>query len=447
MIRHIPMLLVATLFVGGCHRNKPASKAPRSTAPMRSSNPKEVKPAVISITPVPISKPVVVPAVKKEQSVVKQTQAESGSRSPAKPVVSSGASVKRPEQTKVHQSPAVSAPASKATRSKETEVPRAAKESPKPTVEATTDVRMPWERPLYEPAASKGQKVKSEEDSKARSQTAKQISEEPARTAASEPMNAVPPATDTSSSSDLAVKQEAPANIASPVGSTEQGIKGRETALGMPTNQPKDAVSGSTLDVSAESPKFASRKSSRAQATQTPVGSPKEMESKKSEETSGKKAEEQSVVVGAAALQKPLEATAAPEAPAPAASHPSGAAPSLAGVEPDSIPGPVLAIKPSVEVAKESVESQKVTIVAPKKLSDAERKEAVRKQANDSYQSGQQLIRESRNAEAMQALKQTVKLAPESADAWLRIAYILEREGKLDEARRAFKEAKKFWSF
>jgi hypothetical protein len=267
-------------------------------------------------------------------------------------------------------------------------------------------------------------------------------------------MNAVPPATDTSSSSDLAVKQEAPANIASPVGSTEQGIKGRETALGMPTNQPKDAVSGSTLDVSAESPKFASRKSSRAQATQTPVGSPKEMESKKSEETSGKKAEEQSVVVGAAALQKPLEATAAPEAPAPAASHPSGAAPSLAGVEPDSIPGPVLAIKPSVEVAKESVEvakesveSQKVTIVAPKKLSDAERKEAVRKQANDSYQSGQQLIRESRNAEAMQALKQTVKLAPESADAWLRIAYILEREGKLDEARRAFKEAKKFWSF
>jgi Tfp pilus assembly protein PilF len=47
----------------------------------------------------------------------------------------------------------------------------------------------------------------------------------------------------------------------------------------------------------------------------------------------------------------------------------------------------------------------------------------------------------------MQALKQTVKLAPESADAWLRIAYLLEREGKLDEARRAFKEAKKFWSF
>jgi Tfp pilus assembly protein PilF len=47
----------------------------------------------------------------------------------------------------------------------------------------------------------------------------------------------------------------------------------------------------------------------------------------------------------------------------------------------------------------------------------------------------------------MQAFKQSVKLMPGSADAWLRIAFLLEREGNLEEARRAFREAKKLWSF
>jgi Tfp pilus assembly protein PilF len=47
----------------------------------------------------------------------------------------------------------------------------------------------------------------------------------------------------------------------------------------------------------------------------------------------------------------------------------------------------------------------------------------------------------------MQAFKQAVKLMPGSADAWLRIAFLLEREGNLEEARRAFREAKKLWSF
>jgi Flp pilus assembly protein TadD len=89
----------------------------------------------------------------------------------------------------------------------------------------------------------------------------------------------------------------------------------------------------------------------------------------------------------------------------------------------------------------------KIPAGAPKKLSEAERKEEIRKQATESYRSGQQLIRESRNTEAMQAFKQSLKLMPGSADAWLRIAFLLEREGNLEEARRAFREAKKLWSF
>jgi Flp pilus assembly protein TadD len=127
--------------------------------------------------------------------------------------------------------------------------------------------------------------------------------------------------------------------------------------------------------------------------------------------------------------------------------RPPGPAPSLSSGESESSAGTVATIKPSIEVQKDSNDAQQITAVVPKKPSDADRKEAVRKQAIDSFHSGQQLIRESRNAEAMQALKQAVKLAPESADAWLRIAFLLEREGKLEEARRAFKEAKRFWSF
>ena len=53
----------------------------------------------------------------------------------------------------------------------------------------------------------------------------------------------------------------------------------------------------------------------------------------------------------------------------------------------------------------------------------------------------------SRDADAIKAFRQTVKLAPESADAWLRLAYLCEKEGKAEEALRAFKEAKRLWSF
>lgn len=447
MIRHLPMLLVATLFVGGCHRHKPASKAVRATTPVRSSNPKEVKPALISITPVPISKPVVVPVVKKEQSIATQDKAGSGSSAPAKPVASSGVSVKRPEQPKPPQPITLSAPVSNSGRINEAEAHESVKESPKTQVESTAEARMPWERPLYDPASSRGQKVKSQESLKAQGEKAKQTSAGAVRNPVRETNSLAPLPTDKSSAPDSVVANETLSIAANPVAAEQEAAKVGGTTFEAATDQPKEAVSGSSKGDHAESPKLASKKSSRSQSPPTSAASPTPTGSTQSEELSAKKAEELSVVVASAALPKPVEPTPATQAPAQSTEHPPEAAPSSSAVEPAPSPGPVGKIKPSVEVAKDFTEAQKIAVVAPKKLSDAERKEAVRKQANDSYHSGQQLIRESRNAEAMQALKQTVKLAPESADAWLRIAYLLEREGKLDEARRAFKEAKKFWSF
>jgi hypothetical protein len=226
--------------------------------------------------------------------------------------------------------------------------------------------------------------------------------------------------------------------------SNTQGVaKVAETNI-EPTNQPKETVSGSSPEVTAQSPKPASKKSSRPQTPIAPVPVPSE--SPKAEE-SANKTEERPVAVVAATVQKTTEPAPGGEAIAQSDSRPPSPAPSLSPGESESSAGTVATIKPSNEVQKDSNDAQQITAVVSKKPSDADRKEAVRKQAIDSFHSGQQLIRESRNAEAMQALKQAVKLAPESADAWLRIAFLLEREGKLEEARRAFKEAKRFWSF
>jgi Flp pilus assembly protein TadD len=107
----------------------------------------------------------------------------------------------------------------------------------------------------------------------------------------------------------------------------------------------------------------------------------------------------------------------------------------------------LLVTNPQTAVDQVAKSATKIPASAPKKLSESERREEIRRQATESYRSGQQLIRESRNTEAMQAFKQSVKLMPGSADAWLRIAYLLEREGNIEEARRAFREAKKLWSF
>jgi Tfp pilus assembly protein PilF len=82
-----------------------------------------------------------------------------------------------------------------------------------------------------------------------------------------------------------------------------------------------------------------------------------------------------------------------------------------------------------------------------KKQADAQKKEEVQRAAEQSYEAGLQFIRESRDADAIKAFRQAVKLAPDSADAWLRLAYLCEKEGKTEEALRAFKEAKRLWSF
>jgi Flp pilus assembly protein TadD len=89
----------------------------------------------------------------------------------------------------------------------------------------------------------------------------------------------------------------------------------------------------------------------------------------------------------------------------------------------------------------------KLSVAEKKKLADAQKREEVQRAAEQSYEAGLQFIRESRDADAIKAFRQTVKLSPDSADAWLRLAYLCEKEGKTEEAMRAFKEAKRLWSF
>lgn len=443
MTRHLSMLIVATLFVGGCHRNKPASKAARATNPVRSSSPKEVKPAVISITPVPFSKPVLVPPLKKERLMATQDSSGSVPKAQSTPVASGGLSVKRSEETKLHQPLTLSAPVSKTGHVDGVEARESGKESPQSLADATAEARMPWERPLYEPSSAKGKKVKSDEAVKFQGEKAKQVSAVEARSKAREIKLLVPTPTDKSSAPESETAHKVLSDTETPAVAAQEIAQTGPIVAETTASQPEDTVSGSSKDasreVSAEVPKLAPKKSSRSQAPRNSAASPAVMESTKAEETP--------VVAAAAVFPKPLEPTRAAAAPAQFSPASSIVASSSSVSESDSSAGTFGATKPSVEVAKDSMEAQKIAAVVPKKLSEVERKEAVRKQANDSYHSGQQLIRESRNTEAMQALKQTVKLAPESADAWLRIAYLLEREGKLDEARRAFKEAKKFWAF
>lgn len=89
----------------------------------------------------------------------------------------------------------------------------------------------------------------------------------------------------------------------------------------------------------------------------------------------------------------------------------------------------------------------KLSAADKKKQTEAQKREETQKAAEQSYEAGLQFLRESRDADAIKAFRQTVKLAPESADAWLRLAYLCEKEGKAEEALRAFKEAKRLWSF
>ena len=96
---------------------------------------------------------------------------------------------------------------------------------------------------------------------------------------------------------------------------------------------------------------------------------------------------------------------------------------------------------------KATTSQPKLSAADKKKQADAQKKEEVQRAAEQSYEAGLQFIRESRDADAIKAFRQAVKLAPDSADAWLRLAYLCEKEGKTEEALRAFKEAKRLWSF
>jgi tetratricopeptide (TPR) repeat protein len=97
--------------------------------------------------------------------------------------------------------------------------------------------------------------------------------------------------------------------------------------------------------------------------------------------------------------------------------------------------------------APKAAAAGKLTQAERKKQTEVQKREETQRAAEQSYEAGLQFIRESRDADAIKAFRQTVKLAPDSADAWLRLAYLCEKEGKTEEAMRAFKEAKRLWSF
>jgi hypothetical protein len=146
----------------------------------------------------------------------------------------------------------------------------------------------------------------------------------------------------------------------------------------------------------------------------------------KTESTEGEKVAEKSP-------DKPVANETAPEpavAPAPSKSGTAPSASAKAGGKVTAQPG-----QPKLSAAEK------------KKLSEAQKREEIQKAAEQSYEAGLQFIRESRDADAIKAFRQTVKLSPDSADAWLRLAYLCEKEGKTEEALRAFKEAKRLWSF
>ena len=440
MNRHLPMLFVATLSMGGCHRNEPAAKAARANPPIRSS--KEIKPAVISVTPPSIPKPVVIRKTKSDQTtagegaaLTKPAPQGSSVSGSAKDDLKSSEVLRRPAnssttvvvkapspndegaQLKGTRSPVSSAQKSEAAKPVQTQ-DQESLVAPKPLAEAATEGRMPWERPLYEPSASKKQKTKASGSQKASTETPKEPALAAVDPRAAVETSAEPPAAVNPSALSPEAPAPSPTAPAEPLSTVENVKDGATVASKEEPNQtlPPTAEVSKT-DAPTSGPKLAPKKSSRGQVpTPSPASPPVQSVGERPS-------------VASADLPKQPELT--PEIPAsPQPSVQSVATP----VSPDSL----------VEAGKPAT---KVPTAAPKKLSEVERREEIRKQANESYHSGQQLIRESRNAEALQALKQSVKLVPESADAWLRIAYLLEREGKLEEARRAFKEAKKFWSF
>lgn len=439
MNRHLPMLLVATLSVGGCHRTEPASKATRSSAPIRSN--KEVKPLVISVSPDPPLKPVVirrrdgganaqiVPEAKlpsnqhraSHHAGQKAGQKPNQDSAPSSPVSESETAERKApsSQSKEEVSKVVGGRVSSVTSPKAA-IPmrkptgdRSA--SAKPPIEPARDTSKPWERPLDMPSSARGSKTSNTKGAGS------------AKASIERPMEILSPATPLKSRSE---SQDQPVLAVNPsaLDSGTAVISSAEPASISPSPVPGGANAADLrVDrdaVDQKPPEGGQKGDQKLEEKNTPAPALKTLKG------SGE------IVSGAS--KEPEKQVDQPQQ-------------SVNSGQPQTAPI-ALAADSQVANAKTEVDqvgkpATKIPVGAPKKLSEAERREEIRKQATESYRSGQQLIRESRNTEAMQAFKQSVKLMPGSADAWLRIAFLLEREGNLEEARRAFREAKKLWSF
>ena len=435
MNRHLPMLLIATLSMGGCHRTEAPSKAARSSAPIRSS--KEVKPLVISVSPDPPSRPVVIrrrdgganaqtfPETKRPGGQnrtmhyagqkLEQDLVPPASVSELESAEHKTLSLQGKEEGSKGAGGRVSAVASHegATPMRKPTTDRSA--SAKPQIDPVRNVSKPWERPLEVPSSARGSKTSS-------TKGAGSSKDSPER-----PIETLPPATPLKSRTE---RQEQPTLAVNPP-ALDSGPAVISSAEPAPISSSPVPGGTNATDSSAD----------RIAADQKPLPEGQKGEQnleEKNKPSPGLKSSKSPVEVVSGA---PKEAANVTDQPQESLNSGQPQAAAIAGAADSQV------VNGQIEVNQVSKPASKVLAGAPKKLSEAERREEIRKQATESYRSGQQLIRESRNTEAMQAFKQSVKLMPGSADAWLRIAFLLEREGNLEEARRAFREAKKLWSF
>ena len=65
--------------------------------------------------------------------------------------------------------------------------------------------------------------------------------------------------------------------------------------------------------------------------------------------------------------------------------------------------------------------------------------------AEASLEAGRQLLRDEQHESALKAFREAVRLNSNSAEAWMGIAFVSERNGNMKTAVEAFKEAKKLW--
>jgi TolA-binding protein len=286
--------------------------------------------------------------------------------------------------------------------------------SAKPQIDPVRNVSKPWERPLEVPSSARGKTSNTK--------GAGSSKDSPER-----PIETLPPATPSKSRTE---SQEQPILAVNPP-ALDSGPAVISSAEPAPISSSPVPGGTNATDSSAD----------RIAADQKPLPEGQKGEQnleEKNKPSPGLKSSKSPVELVSGA---PREAANVTDQPQESLNSGQPQAAAIAGAADSQV------VNGQIEVNQVSKPASKVLAGAPKKLSEAERREEIRKQATESYRSGQQLIRESRNTEAMQAFKQSVKLMPGSADAWLRIAFLLEREGNLEEARRAFREAKKLWSF